>query len=93
MIFSGSGREEQREGFGRSRARLDAEKTVSCEELVVLLQCTGADSSCCGSYSPPWSVGSSTGTLQAMSSIIMCFPPQSVFTLPVAVNHIRGSHG
>lgn len=44
-------------------------------------------------HNPPWSVGSSTGTLQAVSSIVMCSPPQSFFTLPVAVNHMRGSHG
>lgn len=31
-------------------------------------------------HSPPWSVGSSTGTSQAVSSIVMHSPPQSVFT-------------
>lgn len=41
----------------------------------------------------PRSVGSSAGTLQAVSSIVMCSPPQCVSTLPVAVNHIREVKG
>lgn len=41
----------------------------------------------------PQSVGRSAGTLQAVSSIVMCSPPQCVSTLPVAVNHIREVKG
>lgn len=73
--------------------RVDAEKAVRYEELVILLQCNTYR--CLVLWFTIF-VGlwaAALGTLQALSSIIMFFPPQSVLNLPVAVNNIRESHG
>lgn len=90
MVFSGSGWEEIGKGLvgaGWIQQKQSVVKKwwLSCSAHEQIPHAVG--------HSPPWSVGSSTGTVRVVRSIVMCSPPQSVFTPPVAVNHMRGSHG